>query len=187
MKRAACLSVGVGLMAVLSLNALADDKGIVVEFDNLKSTTPASWKEDRTKRPLRHMTFVVPRAKGDEADGDLAIFKGLGGSKMQNLDRWKGQFLPPEGKKADDIAKVEEIKIAGRDAMYVDIEGIYLEGPPMAPAAQKKKKPGYRMLAIHLDGPGKDEDVYHVKLIGPAKTVAEAKKGFDEWLKGFKK
>jgi hypothetical protein len=184
MTRAACLSLGIGLMAALSVSALAADKGTVVEFDDLKSTTPASWKEDKNLKPLRFMQFVVPRAKGDEADGDLSIFKGLGGSMKQNLERWRGQFLPPEGKKADDIAKVEEFKVSGRDVMYVDIQGTYLDGPPMLPAAQKKKKPGYRMLAVHFDGA---DNAYHVKLIGPAKTVAEAKKGFDEWLKGFKK
>jgi hypothetical protein len=185
MNRAACLLSGVVLLAILSLNALAaDDKGTAVKFDDLKSTTPANWKEETPSNRLRYMQFKVPRAKGDDADGDLAIFKGITGSAKQNLERWKGQFLPPEGKKIDDITKVEEMKIAGCEVMYVDIAGIYLDGPPMLPAAQKKKKPDYRMLAIHFDAP---DNTYHIKLIAPAKTVEEAKKGFDEWLKGFKK
>jgi hypothetical protein len=40
------------------------------------------------------------------------------------------------------------------------------------------------MLAVQFEGP---DNPYHIKLTGPAKTVDEAKKGFDEWLKGFKK
>ena len=64
------------------------------------------------------------------------------------------------------------------------VAGSFLEGAPMVPAAMKKRKPGYRMLAVQFEGP---DNVYHIKLTGPAKTVGEAKKGFDEWLKGFKK
>ncbi len=178
MKRAACL------LLCLTVTAFAADKGTDIEFDGLKSTTPANWKEAPSPSKLRLATFVVPRAKGDEADADLALFKGLSGSKKANLERWKAQFIAPEGKKIDDVTKVEEMKIAGCEVMYVDIEGTYLEGAPMAPAAQKKRKPNYRMLAIQFEGP---DNPYHIKLTGPAKTVAEAKKGFDEWLKGFKK
>ena len=39
-------------------------------------------------------------------------------------------------------------------------------------------------MAVQFEGPS---DVYHIKFTGPAKTVAEQKKAFDEWLKGFKK
>ena len=182
MRRFACVLVG-GLLACLAVTA-ADDKGTVVEFDNLKSTTPAGWKEEPPSNRLRLTQFKVPRAKGDEADGDLAVFKGITGSAKQNLERWQKQFIPPEGKKIEDITKVEEMKIAGCAVTYVDIEGTYLDGPPMAPPAAKKRKAGYRMLAVHFDGP---ENIYHIKLIGPAKTVSEQKKGFDEWVKGFKK
>ncbi len=178
MKRATCL------LLCLTVTAVADDKGTVVDFDGLKSTTPAEWKEAPSSSRLRLATFVVPKVKGDDANADLAIFKGITGSKKQNLERWQGQFIAPEGKKIADVTKVEEMKVAGCEVMYVDIEGTYLEGAPMVPAAQKKRKPNYRMLALQFEGA---DNVYHIKLTGPAKTVAEAKKGFDEWVKGFKK
>jgi hypothetical protein len=40
------------------------------------------------------------------------------------------------------------------------------------------------MLAVHFDGP---DNVYHIKLTGPEQTVEAYKKGFDDWLRGFKK
>jgi hypothetical protein len=39
------------------------------------------------------------------------------------------------------------------------------------------------MLGVHFEA---EKNPYHIKLIGPAKTVEHYKKGFDEWLKGFK-
>jgi len=178
MKRAALL-----LLGVLLLPAHADDKGTEVKFGDLKSTTPASWKPGKFGG-FRFMEFKLPHHKDDEVDGDLAIFKGFGGSKKENLTRWKGQFIAPEGKSIDDVTKVEEMKVADCEVLYVDISGTYLEGPPMLPAAQKKKRPGYRMLAVQFEAP---DDKYHIKLVGPAKTIEKHKKEFDEWLKGFKK
>lgn len=179
MRLATVLLLGLSVLAVG-----ADDKGVIVNVDGLKSTTPADWKEEAPSNRLRWMQFRIPKAKDDDANGELYMTKGISGSKEDNLKRWKGQFLPPPGKKIDDVTKVEEFKVAGCEVMYVDIQGIYLDGPPNVPANMKKRKADYRMIAVQFEGP---DQPYHIKFTGPAKTVAEHKKGFDEWLKGFKK
>ena len=38
------------------------------------------------------------------------------------------------------------------------------------------------MVAIYFEG----NDPYQIRLTGPAATVEHYKKGFDEWVKGFK-
>jgi hypothetical protein len=151
-------------------------KGTVVEFDNLKSTAPDTWKEEKPNSSFRLTQFRLPRAAGDGADAELAIFKNIGGSAQANVDRWKGQFVPPEG-------KVQELKIAGCKALYLDIAGTFLDGRPGAPGDQAQKRANYRMLAVHFEGP---RTIYHIKLTGPEKTIASHKKAFDEWLRGFK-
>ena len=176
MKRACCLL----LLAGLLLPARADDKGTVVRLDDLKSTAPASWKE-LPARGMRFAQFRLPRAEGDKADADLIVFKGLGGSAKQNVERWMAQFQAPEGKKLS--SKVTEMKVGGQPATYLDISGTYLDRPPFAPDGKTTKRPDYRMLAIQLNLP---KNVYHIKLIGPAKTVAKHKKEFDAWLGAFK-
>jgi hypothetical protein len=161
-------------------------KGTVVDLDGLRSAAPADWKEEELpKKSMRFAQFRLPKKGDDKYDAELVIFKGLGGSVKDNIARWKGQFTPPEGKTIDDVAKVEEVKIAGRDATYLDVQGTFLQKTrPFDPADKGEKRPEYRMLAIQFDGPS---DVYHIKLTGPAKTVEAYKKGFDEWLKNFKK
>src|SRR5919204_5125099 len=74
-----------------------DDKGTVVELDGLRSTAPASWKEEPPANQMRLAQFKLPKVDGKE-DATLVIFKGISGSAQQNIDRWKGQFEPPEGK-----------------------------------------------------------------------------------------
>jgi hypothetical protein len=161
-----------------------DDKGSVVVIEGLRSQAPAEWKSEEPSNKMRFAQFRLPKVKDDKQDAELVIFKGLGGGAKANVQRWKDQFVPPEGKTIDDVAKVEEIKIGGNDAAQLDVSGTFLYKDPAAgPSAKTERRPEYRMIAIYLDG---KNDPYQIKLTGPAKTVEHYKKGFDEWIKGFK-
>jgi hypothetical protein len=166
--------------------AFADDKkGTPVDLDGMTSTTPGDWVKEAPSNKMRFAQFKLPRAAGDKEDAELIIFKGLGGSADANIDRWKAQFKAPKGKTIDDVAKVTDVKIAGLDGKLLDVEGTYMFNPaPFNPKSKTEPRENYRMVAIHYEGP---KDVYHIKLTGPAKTIAQHKKGFDEWLKGYKK
>jgi hypothetical protein len=159
-------------------------EGVVIRLDNFQSRTPAEWKQEPPSNKMRFAQFRLPRVKDDKDDAELVIFQDAGGSAKDNVARWKGQFLAPQGKNIDDATKVTDIKIAGLEATLVDIAGIYLyKTRPFDPQDKGEKRPDYRMLAIHFKAP---EHLYHIKLTGPARTVEHYKKGFDEWIKAFK-
>jgi hypothetical protein len=159
-------------------------KGAVVDLGGLKSTTPGDWKEDEPANRMRYMQFRLLKKGDDKEDAELIIFKGLGGGSKANIERWKGQFEPPEGKKIEEVAEVKEIKIGDRPATYLDVQGTYkFKAQPFNPRSKEEKKPNYRMLAIYFDG---SDNPYQIKLTGPAKTVEVYKKGFDEFVKNFK-
>jgi len=157
-------------------------KGVVVDLDGLKSTTPGDWKQEKPKGTMRWLQFRLPKKGDDKEDAELYLFKGPGGGAKANIERWKAQFVPPEGKTIADVSEVKEIKIGDRPATYLDIRGTY---KPLAlrPRAKLEQKANFRMLAIYYDSPA---DHYQIKLTGPAKTVEAYKKGFDEWVKNFK-
>jgi hypothetical protein len=161
-----------------AINSADEAKGTEVDLDGLKATTPAEWVKEEPNNNLRWMQFRIPKNKDDKDDADLAISKGLGGGVEANIARWKASFKPPAGKTLDDVAKVEEIKIAGMKATYLDVSGTFT-----APFSKAGPQPDYRMLAVYFDG---KDNLYTFKLVGPAATVEAAKKGFDEWLKAFK-
>lgn len=160
------------------------DKGVVVDLDGLKSTAPGDWKEQAPSNRMRFMQFRLPKKGDDKHDAELVIFRNISGTAKENVQRWKGQFSPPEGKKIDDVAKVEELKVSGAELTYLDVSGTYLfKTRPVDPSDKGEKRPNYRMLAVQFDAP---KNIYHIKLTGPAKTVEAYKKGFDEWVKNFK-
>ncbi len=174
------------LMAALTFTASADDKpkGTKVNFDGLTSTTPATWVEKTPSNKMRFVQFELPKVKGDKEDAELVIFKGLGGSAAANISRWKDQFVAPKGKTSDDISKESEIKIGGKAATQVVIGGTFKYNPaPFNPKSKNVLRTDYKMIAIHFEGP---KEIYHIKLIGPTKTVDSYQKGFDAWIKGFK-
>ena len=54
--------------------------------------------------PMRVAQFVVPGPGGDAEMGVFRFAGGAGGVDA-NIARWKGQFVPPEGKTVDDIQR----------------------------------------------------------------------------------
>lgn len=174
------------LLAALAAPLAADDaKGTRVTLDNITSTTPATWVSEKPASTMRFAQFRLPKAKGDKHDAQLIIFKGLGGSAKDNIKRWKTEFVAPKGKSIDDVSKVADISIADLDGKRLDISGTFLfKAQPFNPKAKAEEREDYKMIAIQLEGP---DNRYHIKLVGPAKTIDAHAKAFEAWLKGFKK
>jgi hypothetical protein len=189
-----CLLVGVACAALRGPEpAVADDakqdkKGVVVTLDGLKSTAPAEWKqEEPSNKQMRLYQFRLAKVDGDKHDAELVIFffgPGGGGSADANIDRWKKAFIPPEGKSIDDMSKVTKMKVGDVDVTYVDIQGTYkYKERPFDPNAKEERRPDWRQLGIVFES---KKGPYFFRLVGPAKTVTQYRKGFDDWLKGFK-
>jgi hypothetical protein len=161
-----------------------EKKGTVVDLDGLQARTPAAWVEEEPSNAMRLAQFRLPRVQGDDHDAELVIFKGIGGSAKSNIERWKTFFLPPEGKTIDEVAKVTEIKMGGTTVPFLDVQGTYkYKERPFDPNAKEELRPDYRMLGVAFDGP---KNPYHIRVVGPAKTVEHYKPAFEEWLASFK-
>ena len=162
--------------------------GETVELGNLKSAAPANWKAQKPSNKFRAYQFSVPKVDGDKEDAELVIFffgKGSGGSNDDNIKRWKGFFIAPEGKSIDDVTKIGSFKLGkAAECAYVEISGTYKDKfPPFDPKAKEIRKENYRLLGVILDCEG---GPFFIKLTGPAKTVEKNKSAFEGWIKSFK-
>lgn len=176
-----CNAMAIGLVMVAGV-CFAEGKGTEVNLDGFKSMAPAKWQAEEAKG-MRMAQFKLPRVGDDKADASVVIFKGIAGTDEQNIDRWKGMFKPPKDKKIDDVAKVKTIKVGDADVTVLEIHGTYSETVrPMDPAS-KVDRPDYRMVAV-IFRPKKE--VFHIRLVGPDKTVESYKQGFEDWIKAFK-
>jgi len=164
----------------------AAQQGTVVKLGKLSAPAPASWKEEAPSNKLRTHQFALPKAKGDAEDAELAIFffgEGSGGSVDENVKRWKGAFAAPEGKTIDEVSKLEKFKVGAANVTYLDVSGTYLSKNPGDPKAKTQKKTNFRSYGVIVEVDG---GPFFLTLTGPAATVEQHKKGFDEWLKSLK-
>jgi hypothetical protein len=180
------------LLALLCLTGLAcaaeadkadkpEAKGETIELGDLKAKVPADWKKEEPKDRMRTYQFKLPKAEGDDEAPELVVFyfPGGGGGAEANVKRQLGAFVPPDGKKIEDVAKTDKFKVGDAQVTYLDITASY-KGLPFAPLP--KPKENYRELYAVVEG----KETFFVRVLGPAKSVEAAKKGFDEWLKALK-
>ena len=157
------------------------DRGerVVVRIGPVSAEAPRDWKEETPKGSMRAYQFRLPGAEG-AGDAELIVFRGIGGTARANVDRWKKQFTPPEGTKAEDALKETEMKVGGYPALYLDARGTYESGMAFGPQGPQKD---YRMLGVYIEVPDKPSQIM---LRGPAGTVGKYQQQFDDWLKAFK-
>ncbi len=162
--------------SVIALGSLGigQEKGPVVRIEKSGAAVPAEWKEEAPSNTMRFGQFKLP---GESAkDGEIVLFKGLGGGVAANIKRWKDTFPDGESKETD-------VKIAGLSGKRLDITGTYMfKAAPFNPNAKAEARPGYKMSAIYLEG----EVPYQIRMVGPAKTIEKYQKGFDSWVESFK-
>jgi hypothetical protein len=188
MRKLACLTIPAFLtLALITGIQAGDGKGTEVTLDKLKSTTPPNWKAVTPSNKFRAYQFSVPKVQGDDKDAEVAVFffgPGGGGSAEDNIKRWKGMFRPPEGKTIEQASKVGVMTVGKAELTYLDVQGTYVfKNPPFDPKAKEERYRDYRMLGVYF---ACDNGPYFIRLTGPAKTVEQSRKGFDEWLKNFK-
>jgi hypothetical protein len=141
---------------------------------------PPAFKRVPPSNPMRKASFVVPRAAGDNEDGEVTVFyfgPGQGGSIDANVDRWVKQF--------GDV-KPGDVRRADREANGLRQHTVELDSGTFSsgmPGGSTKAKDGYGLVGGIVETPS---GAYFFKMTGPAKTVKKAKPDFYKLLDSVK-
>jgi hypothetical protein len=172
-----------GLMVLLAATAAnAQDASQTIDAGGLTFDAPAAWKSTTPESSMRRAQLEIKPVKGDEDSAKLVVFAfpGGAGSVDANVERWQKMFKDADGK----LPKVEVKKVKGKNAEVtrVEIAGHYY--PSNFPGQKKEPdRENYRLLGgIVLT----DDSSYFLRMVGPEKTVSEAKAGFDKLLASIK-
>jgi hypothetical protein len=132
----------------------------------LELAVPAEWKQGRPRSTMRLAEFTIP---GPGGDAELVVFRfpGGAGGVEANIERWKGQFQPPEGKSVDDMTTVTKREQGNLAITVVDVRGHFVAAV-MPGAEATHDEADYRMLAAIIEGSG---DAFFFKTVGPQKTL----------------
>lgn len=172
------------ILVVAAVTALAVVSGAAEtarkEDAGIRYTVPTAWQRVPAPSDMRAAQYRVPRAGADTEDGELVLFffgKDQGGGVEQNLERWYGQFVQPDGRPTKEVAVIATRDVGAMKVTEVDLSGTY-KPVPMG-GAGAGEKPNYRMLAAVVQGEG---GPWFFRVTGPKETVQNAKGAFSEML-----
>ena len=146
---------------------------------------PSGWIEQTPNSRMRKAQFRLPRANGDNDDGELTVFyfgRGQGGSTDANISRWIGQVSQPDGSSSRDKATIRTGKVSDFRMTQVDVSGT-LKASSMPGLRQQSERPSYRLLGAVLESP---QGPWFFKLIGPEKTIARWSESFRQFIESAK-
>jgi hypothetical protein len=150
-------------------------EGPIVQLGTMQLEAPESWVRKQPRIDFIRAEFSLPQFEGDSGDGRLTV-SVAGGSVLENVDRWRGQF---KGELKDD--STEEVEVSETAITLVDFSGTFEDQRgPFAPA---ETHPDYRMLgAIFPIG----DQLHFVKCYGPQKTIAANAEQFQAFVRSLK-
>ncbi len=166
---------------VAAFATAADDKPVVVKLDKLTAPAPAGWTPEKTSNRLRSFQFKL---KGPDGDGELIVMPEQSPDPDRTFPRWKGSFVPPEGKSVDDISKVSKQEFNGTTVHLLDVSGTWkYKERPFDPKSKEELRENYRVVwAVVVE----KNDATLIRISGPQATVDKHFPAFEAWLKSLK-
>jgi hypothetical protein len=143
-------------------------------FDGINFSVPAGWQEvelSAAQQGFIDARFQIPTPHGDAT---LTCSSNSGGIET-NVQRWVGQFHPPEGKRP----VIGDLDVGGKKATWVDLAGEFDAGP-MAGANAAKSGPIERMLGVAIPLGSRD---FYLKLTGSDAAVSDIRSAFREFAR----
>lgn len=163
--------------------AYAQEKGTPVKIGKLTANAPPEWAKEKPSNLLRSYQFKLPGAE-DFPQPQLAIFPESHPSPEKNFPKWKAQFVPPEGKTIDDIAKTGKWDVTGATVSYLDVTGTWkYKERPQDPRSKEMILDDYRVIWVIV---AEKDEATHLRLSGPAQSVAKSYKSFETFVRGLK-
>jgi len=187
------VTIGSALALLLSMGLIAGteaqaqdskDEGTktkTLRAQGLSMEVPEPWKSVEPESRMRALQLEVGPAEGDEDPAELVVFAfpGGAGGVDANVQRWRRQFANEDGRPAK--ASTEKVEGQNIESTFVEIAGRYVAAVrPGSP--QRYDKPDYLMLGGIAMTPKLG---YFIKMVGPDKTVKQARPGFKKMLESL--
>jgi len=138
-------------------NLISKEESNHIRIGNLIARVPDTWKAVKPSSSMRLMEFKVG---ANNTDASMAVFKNIGGTIDDNLERWAGQF---GYELIDQDVKITNEMINGIDFHIISILGTYTNTMAFS-ARNSETKNNYRLLGAIANT---TDGLYYFKMTGP--------------------
>ena len=149
-----------------------------IQIGRLQAKVPKDWEKEQPSSSMRMAQFRFP---GNDGDGELVIFSGIGGSIDANLNRWYGQFKSETENSVSESALRSNSQIKDMDVTFSYISGTYLKSS-MGMGGAKEEMPNYALLAAIV---ATSDGLYYFKGTGPKSTMDSHKVKFETFIRSI--
>ena len=173
------------VMGCKSEKETIQEKPMVEQQTGLHYTVPAGWVSEQPKTKMRKAQYRLPGAKDGAGDAELNVFvfPGTGGTVEGNLQRWYAQFKQPDGSPTASKASIVNLEVNKLTVSVVYLTGTYLKSmSPMMMGGQTTEVPDYAMLAAIVET---GTDPWFFKAVGPRQTIDSWRADFDKFVQTF--
>jgi len=146
-----------------------------IQIGRLQAKVPKDWEKEQPSSSMRMAQFRFP---GNDGDGELVIFSGIGGSIDANLNRWYGQFKSETENSVSESAIRTNSQIKDMNVTFSYVEGTYLKST-MGMSGTKTEMPNYALLAAIVATP---DGLYFFKGTGPKSIMDSQKVNFETFI-----
>lgn len=150
----------------------------------LQYSVPEGWVVQIPSSNMRKAQFQLPKIEGDTEDAQLILyyFGGEGGSTDDNLKRWAGQFVQPDGRDSMDVLVTSTRTVNDMKVTEASISGTF-DAEMMPGMGDRVRREKWSMLAAIVESPS---GPYYAKLTGPMGTVSKWEASFRTWVSSLK-
>ena len=146
-----------------------------IRIGNLLANVPDTWMGIRPSSSMRLREFRLGVAADDAT---LAIFKNIGGTIDNNLERWSGQF---GYSLSDSEVNIRAENINGMQITIISIIGTYTNRMTFSKPTQPKIN--YRLLGAIADT---WDGLYYFKLTGPNTVITSKIEEFTRFIQSLR-
>jgi len=151
-------------------------KSDFIRIGNLIARLPDNWTAVKPSSSMRLMEFHVGE---NNTDASMAVFKNIGGTIDDNLERWAGQF---GYKLLDEDVKLTNEVINGIDFHIISILGTYTNTMAFSRNATNPKD-NYRLLGAIANT---SDGLYYFKMTGPNAIINNEVEEFSYFIQSLK-
>ncbi len=150
----------------------------------LQYSVPTGWIVQTPTSPMRKAQFLLPKESNDAEDAQLILFYfgGEGGSKGDNLKRWAGQFVQPDGRDSMEVLQSTTRTVNGMAVTEASLSGTF-DAEMMPGQGDRVRRENWSLQAAIIETPS---GPYYAKLTGPRATVGRWEPSFREWISSLK-
>ena len=157
-------------------NLISKEESNHIRIGNLIARVPDTWKVVKPSSSMRLMEFQVGV---NNTDASMAVFKNIGGTINDNLERWAGQF---GFKLLDEDVRVTTETINDIDFHIISILGTYTNTMAFSPNAASPKN-NYRLLGAIANT---SDGLYYFKMTGPNDIINNEIEEFSYFIQSLR-